>query len=217
MNIIAWDIETCPKPVDALTEAQRTRYEKELNRKLKKNPEMDKDEASRLVRSVHPMLGWICCISAVAGDIENGPRQPKSWTTETAENEGPLLEAFWADVAEFPHGVTWVTFNGKRFDVPFLEARSMRYRLQPTRQDLLHTYPFKHRPHADLSGLWPQHYSLEELCDLLEIDTPKSELDGSQVAHAVDCGRINDVAQYCERDVVATFECVQAMPSVLTG
>lgn len=66
-----------------------------------------------------------------------------------------------------------MTFNGKRFDVPFLLARSARHRAEPTQRRLLDTYPFRHTPHADLACVWPRMCSLEDLCDLLSVDSPK--------------------------------------------
>lgn len=213
-TVVAWDIETCPQPLDSLSEMQRKRYERELKYKLNQKPDMDEGEASRLVRSVHPFLGWICCISAVSGTLEGGPNKPVSWMAEDPDEEGALLERFWEAVASFPPDTVWTTFNGKRFDVPFVEARSVRHGLMPSRRDLLDTYPYKHRPHADLARLWPVHYALGGLCSLLGVPSPKGAIDGSQVARCVDEGRIDAVARYCEEDVVATFACLRAVPSI---
>ena len=214
MTFIAWDIETCPIPIERMTEAQRARFQKELKRQLARTPDMSEDTAGKLVRSVHPMLGWICCISAVRG-TEEDHGQPRTWTADTIEDESSMLMQFWNDVKPFK-GITWVTFNGKRFDVPFLLARSVHYRLTPTRNDLLQTYPYRHHPHLDLMTVWPQSYSLNDLCDHLCVPSPKSDMDGSHVADAVSMGRIDDVATYCAADVTATLACVQAMPILST-
>jgi hypothetical protein len=90
VTIVAWDIETCPQPLESFTEAQRARYEMEIAHKLDRNPEMDEADASRLVRSVHPFLGWICCISAVSGTLQGGtldggPNEPVSWTAASMD------------------------------------------------------------------------------------------------------------------------------------
>ncbi len=215
MTIVAWDIETCPQPLSAFTEAQRARYEQELAYQRERRPELSEDEASRLARSTHPFLGWICCISAVSGTLRDGPNRPVSWTAETPDAEDGLLAAFWEAVARFPRGTLWVTFNGKRFDVPFVEARSAQHGIAPSRADLTNTYPYRHRPHADLARLWPQHYALADLCELLGIASPKARLDGSQVARCVADGRIDEVSAYCERDAVSTFECLRRVPYVL--
>lgn len=209
MTIVAWDAETCSQPLNSLTETQKTRFDKEVQYKLAHAHHMEKEEISNLVRSIHPFLGWICCISAVSGTLERGPNAPVSWTASSPEDEVGLLKSFWRAVAGFPKDTVWATFNGKRFDVPFVEARSARYGLHPTRRDILNVYPYRHRPHADLARLWPQHYALEDLCGLLGLNSPKDGFDGSQVAGAIRQGRLDLVAAYCARDVSATFACVQ--------
>lgn len=211
MTIVAWDIETCPQPLAALTPPQAARYEKELAHRLERRPGSDEDEVSRLVRSVHPFLGWICCISAVSGAPDDGPNTPVSWTAVTPDEEAELLRRFWEAVAGFPRRTLWVTFNGKRFDVPFVEARSAVHGLAPSRSDLIDTYPYRHRPHADLARIWPLHYSLDGLCGLLGVPSPKDAFDGSQVAGYVADGRIDAVAAYGERDVVATYACLRGL------
>ena len=195
MTAVAWDIETCPVPLDALSRAQQARYDNELAYKLSRESVMDRQTASRLVRSIHPFLGWICCISAVSGTLDSsasgsgasgrGHNEPVSWTASSPGEEAGLLEAFWSAVADFPPGTTWVTFNGKRFDVPYVEARSVAHGLTPSRADLRDTYPYNTRPHADLACLWPQHYSLDGLCDLLGVPSPKG---GRTKAGSADVG-----------------------------
>ena len=217
MDFIAWDIETCPNDLDTLTPAQKNRYDLELAYKLNNSHvERTREEASRLVRSVHPFLGWICCISLVHGYEGGTNRTPISFTAHTQGEEEALLRSFWERVKEYrSRSVIWVTFNGKRFDVPFVVARSARYGIKPSRSDITDTYPFNNKPHTDLSGLWPMHYGLEELCEHLEVDVSKNGMDGSQVAGAVAEGRINDVKRYCEADALATLQCLQAAPHVV--
>lgn len=208
MKVVAWDIETCPHPAETLTDAQRARYETELERKLEQKPHLSEAEAARLARSVHPFLGWVCCISAVSGTLGGGPNEPVSWTAASPSEEKDLLASFWQAVSGFPKNTLWVTFNGKRFDVPFVEARSAAWGLHPTRPDLRNTYPYSHEPHADLAWLWPQHYSLNDLCGLLGVPSPKQNgIDGSQVAGLVEKGELETVAAYARRDVVATWRC----------
>lgn len=209
---VAWDIETCPLPLDGMTEAQRRRYEKELRRQLERTPAMAEEEASRLVRSVHPMLGWICCISAVSGT--DTPNTPRSWSAASPGDECDMIHQFWNDIAPFRSPV-WVTFNGKRFDVPWLIARSAHYHLTPTRHDLLNTHPYQHRPHLDLFHVLPQSFSLDDLCDHLAVPSPKSGLTATDVASAVADNRLDDVTSYCSSDVLATWSCAQCLRSLL--
>jgi len=213
--LVAWDIETCPLPLEALSPAQRCRHEKEVARLVSREPALDAAEASRKARGLHPFLGWICCISAVASTLDGEARAPRSWSCAAPNGEADLLDRFWVDVARFPRSTVWVTFNGKRFDVPFLLARTLRHGLAPTQDGLLDRYPYRHRPHADLAWVWPRQCSLDDLCDLLGVDSPKGALCGAGVAAAVEAGRLAEVVRYCEGDAVATLACHRRMGAVV--
>lgn len=216
MVAVALDIETCPLPVDDFSDTHAERYEKELAREQDRNPEYSEEEASRRVRSFHPFLGWVSCVSVVRGTLGGNRREPHSWTASAPEEEEKLLKDFWGAVEELREGMArsrdefvWTTFNGKDFDVPFLTARSSRHGVHPTGSGLLNTYPYNHTPHADLQTIWQSlSYSLEEMCAHLGVPSSKDGLDGGDVAEAVSDGRIEEVKAYCERDVVATLRCL---------
>jgi len=64
-----------------------------------------------------------------------------------------------------------------------------------------------------------KHYtSLDLLCHVLGVQTPKSEMDGSMVNQAYWSGQISDIRKYCMQDVVATAQvymrCVGLNPFV---
>jgi hypothetical protein len=214
-EIVAWDVETCPLPDHLLTDVHRERLEKEIAIIKERQPDLDEAAARRLAMSTHPFLGWICCISAVAGTLKDGCREPVSFHAPSIDEEKALLERFWEAIGRFPGKSTWVTFNGKKFDVPFLLTRSAHYGVSPSRFDLADTYPYNHRPHADLCGAWPCYYTLHDLCGLLGVSSSKNGLDGSMVAGAVDDGRIDEVVDYCEADVVATWTCYRTLQPFL--
>lgn len=222
MTYVAWDIETCPIPSGALSDALKERRESEIQNLRDRSPGESEEALSRRACSFHPHLGWICCISAVRGDPET-VGTPKSWTASFPGKESDLLDRFWADVHAIGRHhdrnrekLQWVTFNGKRFDVPFLTARTVANGLAPTREDITNTYPYDHEPHADLMGLWPRSsYSLEGLCGFLGVETPKDEVDGSMVAELTREGRLEAVADYCEGDAIATLRCAQEVSVLL--
>lgn len=218
--VVAWDIETCPIPLEQLSSSQQRRYEKDLARLRKREPTLSEEEASKKTRALSGFLGWICCISAVRGRISekrnpSGHQEPVSFTAARPAKEASLLEAFWESIQGFPKGTLWCTFNGKRFDVPFLTQRTTFHGLEPTRDDLLNTHPYRHDPHIDLSWAWPGSYALDDLCGHLSVSSPKGEMDGSKVGVAVEEGRIQEVSSYCERDAVATLRCAQRLRHLL--
>lgn len=58
------------------------------------------------------------------------------------------------------------------------------------------------------------HYanaSLEELCYLYGVDTPKDDLNGSEISNAFYNGEIDRIKEYCTQDVVATINVFNRM------
>lgn len=51
---------------------------------------------------------------------------------------------------------------------------------------------------------WKYRVSLNVLCELLGVKSPKGDMDGSKVGEAFYKGDIDRIAKYCEGDVVAT-------------
>lgn len=209
--IISFDIETCPIPLDLMSPQQIERLNKELARQARQDAERQigrtDEDRSRLVRSTHPMLGWICCIAVVRYD-ERSKRihTPKSYTAGHYAEEPAMLERFWADLQKVGMA-QWVSFNGKRFDSPFLRCRTLTHSLRITNLQPLHTHPFQHRPHADLMTIFRPTMTLADLCALLGVESPKDGFCGADVAQAVEEGRIVDVAEYCEGDVIPPLKC----------
>jgi hypothetical protein len=47
------------------------------------------------------------------------------------------------------------------------------------------------------------------------VESPEDGFGGSDVAPAIKNGNPDTVRRYCERDAVATFQCAQALQSVI--
>jgi predicted PolB exonuclease-like 3'-5' exonuclease len=108
-----------------------------------------------------------------------------------------------------------VTFNGRGFDLPVLKYRAMAHGVAaPTLYaagDRRNGYASRYATdwHCDLADVLSDHgasarVSLEEVAAVLGIPG-KLGLDGSQVAALVDEGRIAEVRDYCETDVLSTY------------
>jgi predicted PolB exonuclease-like 3'-5' exonuclease len=76
--------------------------------------------------------------------------------------------------------------------------------------------------HCDLAdvlqfhGATRERYSLDYWCRRFDIESPKGSIDGSQVARAYRSGRIDDIGEYCLRDVRATALLYQKLePTIL--
>ncbi|MBK7875443.1 MAG: ribonuclease H-like domain-containing protein [Planctomycetes bacterium] len=126
-------------------------------------------------------------------------------------DEKQLLARFWELVARKPGGLPrLVTFNGRGYDGPILTIRSAQLGVKPTR-DLV-PYRYDIGEHCDLAdvltfqGSYNERYSLDYWCRRFDIESPKGSIDGSQVARAYREGRIEDIGEYCLRDVRATAQ-----------
>lgn len=213
---VAWDIETCPRPYEELSEAHRERHRKESEHKMEDGAEEPSKEVKSKAASLHPMLGWICCISVAAGTLSEGHREPHSWGAASLGEEADMLRAFWNDIQKLSNRVQWITCNGKHFDVPFLSARTAKHGITPTNSRILDTHKYRSDKHLDLANVWYSPiYSLADLCDHLGAESPKGEFDGSDVAPAIENGNPEKVRRYCERDAAATFRCAQAVQPVV--
>lgn len=205
MSVIAWDLETIPKSLDEMTPTQLKRYEKNLERFLVQNPLVAETKASEAVRALHPFLGEIVCIAATRFDGKSISKSA-SWGYHNAKSEKELLSNFWKRIAEFKQ-VLWVSFNGKRFDRDFLIARTLHHKIQPTRTDILHENPYRHTPHIDLMNIFKTAHSLDDLCDITGVPSPKVHADGGQVYQLFSNNEVDKIAQYNEADTLATLQC----------
>jgi len=112
--------------------------------------------------------------------------------------------------------------NLKEFDIPFICRRSMVHNLPlPNLLQIAGYKPWHVHHLLDTMELWKygdyKHYtSLDLLCHVLGIDSPKSEMDGSMVSQAYWSGQLSDIKKYCMQDVVATAQvymrCVGLVP-----
>ena len=125
-------------------------------------------------------------------------------------SERELLEKFWT-IVHAPKGKprsTLVSFYGRGYDGPMLSIRSAQLDVRPSRQLVPSRYSIT--DHCDLSdvltffGATREHYKLDYWCRRFDIESPKGSIDGSQVGRAYRDGKIEDIGEYCLRDVRAT-------------
>lgn len=121
-------------------------------------------------------------------------------------DERALLARFWEIVGK--DRPVLVTFNGRMYDGPTLMIRSAQLGVRPSRQ--LVGYRYDLSDHCDLAevltfqGTVRENYKLDYWCRRFDIESPKGGIDGSQVSRFYRDGRIEDIGEYCLRDVRAT-------------
>lgn len=105
----------------------------------------------------------------------------------------------------------FIGHNCEQFDLPFLFKRAVIVGSKP---------PVSLKPNKYGEGIfdtmtqWAGHgnrISLDRLCTVLGIESPKQEIDGSKVWDYVMAGRIAEVAEYCKEDVKATYAAYRKM------
>jgi DNA polymerase elongation subunit (family B) len=122
--------------------------------------------------------------------------------------EAELLQRFW-DVLERKRP-RLVSFNGRGYDGPMLMIRSAQLGVACSRNLVPNRYSIAE--HCDLSdvlsfmGARREMYRLDYWCRRFGVESPKGGLDGSQVGRAYREGRIEEIGEYCLRDVRATGE-----------
>ena len=104
--------------------------------------------------------------------------------------------------------------NGKEFDFPYIARRMMVHGLElPQALQIAGKKPWE-VPHLDTMELWKfgdyKHYtSLKLLTHTLNIPSPKTDIDGSQVAQVYyRDNNLERIVHYCEQDVLAVAQII---------
>jgi len=136
-------------------------------------------------------------------------------------SEEQILRRFWelVDLSGKGKRTRLVTFNGRGYDGPVLMTRSAQLGIAPSRN--LVPYRYDISDHCDLfdvlgyQGASRDRFSLDYWCRRFDVESPKGSIDGSQVAKAYRAGRIEDIGEYCLRDVRATAQLFQRLEKTL--
>jgi predicted PolB exonuclease-like 3'-5' exonuclease len=123
-------------------------------------------------------------------------------------SEKELIAAFVNRIAELNPQL--VTFNGSSFDLPVLRYRAMKHSIPAPGLSLR---PYFHRYKEDavdlcdvLSSFSPNaKASLHELCRVMGLPGKSNGIDGSKIEKYYHEGKIREIADYCESDVLNTY------------
>lgn len=226
---LVFDIETVGCDFDSLDE-----YSKQTLLKTTKKESQTEEQYNKAVEDIKnglglsPLTGEIVAIGVLDCTQEKGavyfqtPGQNIEELTEggirfISISEEEMLKKFWELAYKSSE---LISFNGRRFDVPFLNLRSAIYKIKPS-CDLMHykyinngkpnyAYPI----HVDLYDLLTFHrefytngMNLHMFCKAFGIKSPKDgQIDGNGVASLYKEGRYLDIAKYNTGDLLATRE-----------
>jgi uncharacterized protein YprB with RNaseH-like and TPR domain len=210
-HILFLDIETVPQweSFDQLTvEAQelfalKTQYQ----RKEEYTPAQFYERAG-----IWAEFGKIVCISV--GYFTRSDEQ-RSFRTRSFHGEERIILQEFSELLEehfSSRDHLLCAHNGKEFDFPYIARRMIILGIElPGKLNLFGKKPWE-VPHLDTMELWKfgdyKHYtSLKLLTQILGIESPKDDIDGSQVRNVFYNDKdIHRIANYCERDVVAVAQ-----------
>jgi DNA polymerase elongation subunit (family B) len=124
MSALVLDIETVGQSVDELPKRALDYLFKNLERDAADAEDVERRREDMVARfGLDPTTGRVIVIGLL--DVETG-----SATVFDDDEEKELLSKFWEWLATHEHE-RYVTFNGKRFDIPFMNIRSALHELAP--------------------------------------------------------------------------------------
>jgi predicted PolB exonuclease-like 3'-5' exonuclease len=197
-HVIVWDLETIP---DLKGFAAANGYDGKTD-----------DEIRAALGDKFPkhIYHSIVCIGALVAHRDDG-----SWQVEAIgaphvgeRSEKELITAFVDRIAELRPQL--VTFNGSSFDLPVLRYRAMTHCVSALG---LAARPYFNRYTDDATDLCdvlssfssPAKATLHELARVMGLPGKPDGIHGGEVERYYCEGRIKEVADYCESDVVNTY------------
>lgn len=207
MNYLILDIETYPDK--ALVEAVHGRSYENV-----------KEHTERLM---HPLFHIPIVIGGLVCD-ENLKIRSFGAKFGGPEKEQETLQFFWDTFERYGGGKrsssglpepVLVTYNGRSFDLPVIEHRSLRYGIGSaayfSTRDKFNNYRYRFAPeyHFDILEFLTNYgavfkTSLDAVAKLIGLPG-KTEMDGAQVEGEYERGNLAHVAEYCMCDVALTY------------
>jgi 3'-5' exonuclease len=210
-DILFIDIETAPQKAEfsELTEQFQHLWDKKSSYFRSEN-QLAADVYERA--GIYAEFGKIICISAGLIIQKNGERFYRVKSFHDQE-EKKLLQGFNDMLEKFTSnpGKKLCAHNGQEFDYPYIARRSLINGLKiPRILDISGAKPWEIKDRLlDTLQMWKfgdykNYTSLDLLCAVFNIPTPKDDIDGSQVARVYyQEGDLDRIIRYCEKDTLA--------------
>jgi predicted PolB exonuclease-like 3'-5' exonuclease len=198
-HVLIWDLETVP---DAAA----------LSRIHGRSKLMNAAEVKEVLAGQFPKLPvhQIICIGALIAS-----RSEQGWTIETLgaphigeRTEADLIASFVERISALRPRL--VTYNGYTFDLPVLRYRAMLHRISApglAARAYFNRYSDDAIDLCDvLASYIPQaKVSLDLLSKSLGLSGKPQNISGADVERLFLTGKIRDIAEYCEVDVINTY------------
>lgn len=209
-KVLFLDIETVPEVSNwnELPDDWKSLWTKKIEKQLGEEETPEEFYGKRA--GILAEFGKIICISCGIISEENKIRIKSFY----GDNESQILKEFNEMLSGkyFGPDILLCAHNGKEFDFPFMARRMIINGIElPTALNIQGKKPWE-IPHLDTMELWKfgdyKHYtSLNLLAAVLDIPTPKDDIDGSQVASVYyEDKDLERIKTYCEKDVLTVAQ-----------
>ena len=183
------------------------------------------DPAMMKQMALDPLYGRIALVGMIAAGASGVEDISSDVLRKMDDGEEARIVSRYADALGSTDMV--VTYNGMRFDIPYLEVRARVLGVKLPRH--VSTYPWGEgieRGHVDifsmlthqgeLAGKGPPH-DLGSVARLLGIPDTGPDMDGSRVYPTWKAGELAKLREYCLNDVLLTAEMFDRLYSVELG
>ncbi len=210
-NILFLDIETVPKHDDfnKLSDPEKELWETKSQYQRKDDISAE-DFYHRA--GIWAEFGKIICISVGYFTLKNNTRNFR--VTSFHGDEINILKDFKSLLETHfnqPYHLL-CAHNGKEFDFPYIARKMIIHQLKiPEKLNLFGKKPWE-VAHLDTLDLWKfgdyKHYtSLKLLTHILDVPSPKDDIDGSQIRDVFyKENDIDRIIKYCEKDTIAVAQ-----------
>jgi len=210
-NILFLDIETVPEQIsfDELSEEKKELFDAKTKFQRKEDESL---ESFYNRAGIWAEFGKIVCISVGFFTFKNDIRNFR--VTSFFGEESKLLHDFsnlLNNYFSLPQHLM-CGHNAKEFDFPYIARRMIINGLKlPEKLNLFGKKPWE-ISHLDTMEMWKfgdyKHYtSLKLLTNILNIPSPKGDIDGSDVARVFYQEKdIDRIINYCQKDVIAVAQ-----------
>jgi len=221
MSALIIDIETVGEDFDDLDEITQKNLMRSVERGVKDSDDLETmGQEMRDGLGLSPLTGEIVALGVLDSNTEQGAvyYQAPGEDHEDSEERGcklkalpekEILEKFWELAKKYD---TFVTYNGRGFDIPYILIRSAVHKIRPSKDLMSNRYVSMQRGavHIDLmdqlsfyGAVWKKP-SLHLYCRAFGIDSPKDGMCGSEVGQYFKDKRYLEIAKYNIGDIVAT-------------
>ncbi len=177
--------------------------------------EMDDEKVAQYYQdksAIYAEYAKVICISVGYLD-KDGPEGQFRVMSIAGDDEVDVLTRFSALLYDHYYDSYYHFLCGhniKEFDIPFLARRYVINKIKlPNLLNIAGTKPWQVHHLLDTMDMWKfgdyKHYSsLNMLCHVLGVPSPKMEMSGKDVNQAYWEGRLPEIVAYCEYDLIAT-------------